>query len=970
MTPTNKPQSKILLLITLVILLFTHPLAGAEKPILQLDTGGHKALIRDVIFTKDGRYLVSASDDKTIRVWDVRTGQINRIIRGQIGEGDEGKIFAAALSPDNEWLAVGGWMGPTTNYDLKDLGRIRLYHFPTGQLTALLKGHTSVVNSLAFSSDSRYLASGSGDFTVRIWKIATQKMLHTLNGHSDVVYALAYLPDNRKLVSGAYDNTLILWDTKTGKRENTMKGHTNKIQSVAVSPDGRYIISGSWDKTIRLWDAQGNFIREFAKQGTEVASLSFSNDGKKVLTGTNGWNTRTCNIFQFPSGTKLHAFTKHKNSVFATAISPNNQLAATGGGNDQEIFLWDIQTGNVRHKLVGKGTRVLSVGFGKDNASVAWGNEWQQSSPTNRGPLQKWLKIPTPSQNTRVEYKGMLDQTDQYVRATDHAGQFQLRATKGGNYGYNAILEIVKYEQVIASIERDATSGYGHKCYTFTPDQQTIVSGGGNGFLTLYKTHSGQKVHDFIGHTGDVWSVAVSPDGKRLVSGSADQTVKIWDLHTGRNLITLFVGSDDQWVAWTPSGYYTASLYGEQYIGWLINKGPDRVPDYYAASQFSEMLHRPNIVASTLYYGDEALALNDMPHRFEIKNMADIAPPEIRILMPEDGFETTQERINLEISIDKASAEINDIAIYVNNRQMLSPQNRRLNNPFGGVRKSYTIRLEPGKNKVKAEVRNSRHATAASVISVIRKAALSQAIKGDLYIMSIGVNELKHIPYNNLKFPAKDAVDIVNVMKTMKGKLFKSVHATIFSDYSDQKPISTDIEDELYTLRNATKNDTVMLFLAGHGVRLNDREYIFLTRNAKMRPNNSYRMSTVLKWSKVIDAFRKINARRIVFLDTCYSGNVNATEMAKMGSDSEIVIFSSSTGYETSQELDKLQNGIFTHAICKGLTHGIPADMTKDNEVDINELAAYVKTEVKRHNPEQTPNLAAPNGVSFPFFLR
>ena len=255
-------------------------------------------------------------------------------------------------------------------------------------------------------------------------------------------------------------------------------------------------------------------------------------------------------------------------------------------------------------------------------------------------------------------------------------------------------------------------------------------------------------------------------------------------------------------------------------------------------------------------------------------------------------------------------------------------------------------------------------------ISVIRKAALSQAIKGDLYIMSIGVNELKHIPYNNLKFPAKDAVDIVTVMKTMKGKLFKSVHATIFSDYSDQKPISTDIEDELYTLRNATKNDTVMLFLAGHGVRLNDREYIFLTRNAKMRPNNSYRMSTVLKWSKVIDAFRKINARRIVFLDTCYSGNVNATEMAKMGSDSEIVIFSSSTGYETSQELDKLQNGIFTHAICKGLTHGIPADMTKDNEVDINELAAYVKTEVKRHNPEQTPNLAAPNGVSFPFFLR
>jgi len=257
-------------------------------------------------------------------------------------------------------LAVGGWMGPTTNYNLIDLGRIRLYHFPTGQLTALLKGHTNVVKSLAFSADSRFLASGSGDFTVRTWKIATQKLVHTLKGHSDAVYALVYLPDNRKLVSGADDNTLILWNTQTGAQIKTMKGHTNEVYSVAVSPDGQYILSGSEDKTIRLWDAHGSFIREFASQGSGVASLSFSNDGKKVLTGTSGSTPCICNVFQFPSGKKIHAFTKHQNIVPATAISPNNQLAATGGGDDKEVYLWDIHTGKVRHKLVGKGTIVWS----------------------------------------------------------------------------------------------------------------------------------------------------------------------------------------------------------------------------------------------------------------------------------------------------------------------------------------------------------------------------------------------------------------------------------------------------------------------------------------------------------------------------------------------------------------------------------------------------------------------------------
>ncbi|MGA7325352.1 MAG: hypothetical protein WBX25_12905 [Rhodomicrobium sp.] len=135
-----------------------------ERPILQLDTGGHMAPIKGLAFTPDGTQMVSASDDKVIRVWDLASGKTVRTIRGESGGGNEGKIFAMALSADGKWLAVGGWM--------KTAGQqghhIRLFDFSSGKLVALLKGHTDVVGNLAFSHNGRNLISGSDDNTAII----------------------------------------------------------------------------------------------------------------------------------------------------------------------------------------------------------------------------------------------------------------------------------------------------------------------------------------------------------------------------------------------------------------------------------------------------------------------------------------------------------------------------------------------------------------------------------------------------------------------------------------------------------------------------------------------------------------------------------------------------------------------------------------------------------------------------------
>jgi len=366
--------------------------AKASPILLQIDPGGHKSMINDVTFTSDGRYLVSAGNDKVVRVWDLKTGKTVRTLRGQIGAGPEGKIFAMALSPDQRWLAVGGWM-------LND--EIRLYNFPTGELVTLLKGHNDVVNGLAFSPDSRYLVSGSADNNAIIWDINQQQRLHTLTGHTNDIYAVAFTPDSKRVVTGSYDHSLRLWRVASGELIAKLQGHSDKVYSVAISPIDGTIASGSKDHTIRLWDGvTGQFIKTLANQGTQVGSLSFSPDGGYLVSGVG--QGEVCHLWSYPSGKEIVTYKQHDNIVLATAISPDGRWVATGGGNDQEIHIWNRRDGTLKPKvseakqrLRGVGASIWAVGFSRDGKYMAWGKTYNYQNITHRGPLEHRLRLPS-----------------------------------------------------------------------------------------------------------------------------------------------------------------------------------------------------------------------------------------------------------------------------------------------------------------------------------------------------------------------------------------------------------------------------------------------------------------------------------------------------------------------------------------------------------------------------------------------
>jgi WD40 repeat protein len=161
---------KRVFIILCVVCCISSIISAEEEPILVIDPQGHSAMIRDIMFTPDGKTLISVSLDKTIRLWDVVTGDLIKTLRGQIGDGEEGMLNAGALSPDGNTIAVGGYGSGGVDY-------IQIFNLATSEQIGLLTGHTNVIIALAFSPDGNWLASGSGDHTVRIWDVSETLLL-------------------------------------------------------------------------------------------------------------------------------------------------------------------------------------------------------------------------------------------------------------------------------------------------------------------------------------------------------------------------------------------------------------------------------------------------------------------------------------------------------------------------------------------------------------------------------------------------------------------------------------------------------------------------------------------------------------------------------------------------------------------------------------------------------------------------
>ncbi len=290
----------------------------------------HSGWVTGIAFSPDGKRLASGSWDRTVKFWEVASGESLNTVANKVKE-----IQSLAFSPDGRWLATENSSNTAILRDSATGQEIR--SFPNDKPLAALGSNW--VYSIAFSPDGRWLASGMDDKTVRLWDVKTGQKLRDLTGLRRPVIYIAFSPDGRFLATGDDEKTVRIWDAASAEEIFKLTGHKKVVYAVAFSPNGRWLASASADRTVKLWDmATGHEVRTLGSHGNVVTSLAFSPNGRWLASGS--WD-KTVKIWDVEAGREVQTLAGHGHPVYSVAFDSQGHWLASGS-EDGTINLWRL----------------------------------------------------------------------------------------------------------------------------------------------------------------------------------------------------------------------------------------------------------------------------------------------------------------------------------------------------------------------------------------------------------------------------------------------------------------------------------------------------------------------------------------------------------------------------------------------------------------------------------------------------
>jgi WD40 repeat protein len=605
---------------------------------------GHTGSIISVSFSSDGKQILSASIDNTIKLWDIASG---REIRSFYVDG----LSSASFSPDGRYILAGSW---------RDRPAL-LLDSVTGQIIRTFSDH---FGPLSFSPDGKMIISsryidrtyhvGMGlikdipywdsdeetydwhwvDYhSIVLWDTITGQEIKVFSEHKGEFTSFWFSPDMSQILSSSDDGTITLWDIASGQE---IRSYTVPTGSYTFSPDGRQILIRHFrDGTIKLWDiASSREIRNFTIAENRIVyggSISFSPDGMRILTSS--WEDGIVKLWDTITGREIRTFVgvRYRGDIriypgwfsYANPVSfsPDSRQVVAGFP-DGTIKLWEAATGfeirtfsrNVNISPISISPELKAFFFSdNDNEIKLWdiSNERDIKTFTEHrsgfGSILGFVNFNTVGDHFfSVSNDGIFRIWDiasrQEIRSIARMGSI-LRSISINTYG-NLISQTyrdgrfhildLQTGQEIDSIVSTRYVGTGEFDRTsFSPNSnQAIFTDNYN--IKLWDMEENIEIRSFSGHTYLIRSVIFSPNGQQALSSSFDGTIRLWDTHSGNEIAKIIIFNDNEWVIITPEGYYDTSQYGDKYLNVRIGN------NVYGISTFRSIYHRQDIIRDLL----------------------------------------------------------------------------------------------------------------------------------------------------------------------------------------------------------------------------------------------------------------------------------------------------------------------------------------------------------------------------------
>lgn len=970
-------------------------LLDAQSGKLIFNLKGHRdmSMVNIARFSPDNKYLVSASNDHTVIIWDLQSGKLVHRLESHTKE-----VINVNYSPDGNNIV-------TASAD----NTAKVWNAKTGELLFSLVGHSGEVGNALYSADGKnILTSSRGERTSIVWDAKTGKLLYTIGGPDNGLNIAIYSPDDKYILAGAINNTAQIFDAHSGRLLTTLQGHTKIATDASYSPDGKIMVTTSEDGTGKIWDVQtGRLINILKGHTAMVNNAVFSPDGKTIVTTS---NDSTAKIWDVQSGNFLSTLKGHTDWLNMALFSPDGKTIVTTS-NDNTPKLWNAKTGKLLSTIDGNNGLVSNGCFSKDGKIIlspsinSTANLWDVQT----GKLLRSLQEDGEEYNIKI---ATFSPDDKKVFTAFMNGVIKIWDTESGKL----LQQLKDHTDMVNTI-------------IFSWDGEKMITASADKTIKIWNASTGQVIYTLEAFAD---FLSISSDNKKIASTSYfDHTLKIWDLvngnliktipysgtmyaidwkykeiishensqvfvmnfETGKNLFSSIAIDENGFLTKTKNNFYESSPVAAQ---WLFWRKDNKLYDF---DQWDLQYNRPDKVLEALGNKDTALiGAYRKAYLKRIRKMQvdtsmfrnDYHLPETEILnLKQIEGESKTATINLKVkcydkdrsnTVKKLFVTVNGNPLYGTNG--LSIKGGNVTNAEFNI----PVSLSNGPNTIKVSCLNNRAAESLRQ-SVYINYEPALPVNPKTYYIGIGVSNYKDST-NNLRYADKDVKDIASSLQ----QKYPDAAITLLVNEKVTREAIKAVKQQLLQTK---PDDKVIISFSGHGVIDKNYDFYFATYDIDFKNPFTRGLSyDEIEW--LLDSIPSRN--KLVLMDACHSGELdkegnynvdmndhpadnNVKEVkglkvtskdssglglkntfeimqglfANIGRGNGATVISAAAGTEFAYEGNNWANGVFTYCTIQGLAQN-KADIDKDGIVTVTELQEYVSEQVEKlTNGRQKP---------------